>query len=225
MSLTKYIWTEEELPQGSDKWHAWRKEGNSIGASSVAVLVWESKYSNIQIEWEYRTGARPPKAWSAVMQQGNEKEPLARSHYESKYGLVEPLCAVHPDYPWMRASFDAVKIDRTAIAEIKCPKNLKNHHLQTRKGEVPLHRRAQLQWQLAIANRLWGIEEAHYFSYWSDKDDEHKRIIVPYDRERAALLIRRGEIFKGYVDRNERPPYNLFREDANLIAIGGGIDG
>lgn len=204
----KYVWTEEELPQGSPEWHEWRKGG--LGGSGVACLMYESPYESIQMSWEIRTGNRPPKVFSAAMAQGNQKEPEARDYYEERFGDVEALCAVHPSLPWVRCSFDGVRIDRTAIVEIKCPKNLANHRSQTKAGTVPKHRRAQLQWQLAIANALWGVDECHYWSYWNQ--DEYKRIVVPYNRDYTAELIRRGEIFLGYVERKERPPVNLFRE-------------
>jgi putative phage-type endonuclease len=210
------IWTEEELQQGSAEWHEWRKSG--LGASSVACLKYESPYESIQMLWERMMGLRPAKNYSAVMRQGTEKEPLARAWYEREYGLVEPLCVVHPDFPWMRASFDGVRYDRSALVEIKSPGTLAGHKRQIAGGKVPKHRKAQLQYQLEIARAIWGIEENHYVSYWDDK--EAKRIVVPYDKEYATDLRERAEIFMGYVARKERPPIDLFRENAPLIAIG-----
>jgi predicted phage-related endonuclease len=151
------------------------------------------------------------------MQRGTDLEPIARKKYEEVYYTkTEQMCLLHPEYHWMRTSLDGITVDRKYTLEIKCPKDLANHKRQTKDGKVPRHRRAQIQHQLAVCNAHFGTEVAHYWSYVDDNN--YKLIEVRIDHEYIAELIRRERIFLDYVERNERPPFNLFREGHGLIA-------
>lgn len=134
----KLIWTEEELPQGSDEWLEWRK-GNSpdaltemtFGGSEVAALMYMNEWKTPHDIYDYKTGAKVQEfsEWAMeAIEKGNRLEPVARAHYESEFGVkTEQLCAIHPDYPWMRTSLDGITEDRKVILEIKSPKTIKTH--------------------------------------------------------------------------------------------------
>ena len=55
------------------------------------------------------------------LQRGRELERPARRAYEQQVGIqMEPLCLVHDQLEWMRASLDGLSFDGSVL-EIKCP--------------------------------------------------------------------------------------------------------
>lgn len=236
----KLIWTEEELPQGSDEWLRFRgatgefapRGGfqHTLGGSEIACLMYATCWKSMGMLWEEKLGMRQKGDFTEVMQRGNHFEPLARKIYSDSFGVeVEQLCAVHPDYPWMRTSLDGITKDKRVVLEIKTPKNRANHEKQTKNGKVVAHRYPQMQWQLAVMMAHFpSVERVDYVSFLIEEKDEdgndienpnmEMKIIKVYpDMDYIREIIRRAEIFIGYLDRRERPPVNLFRETEPLV--------
>src|SRR5690606_29950916 len=79
------------------------------------------------------------------------------------------LCAIHPEFPWMRTSLDGITEDNRVILEIKSPRSLENHIKQTKSGDVPSYRYPQLQWQLAVMREHFPeVERVDYISFYAD---------------------------------------------------------
>jgi predicted phage-related endonuclease len=67
--------------------------------------------------------------------------------------------AVHPQFPWMRASLDGWNAAERVVLEIKCPGKV-DHELAL-EGKVPEKYYPQLQHQIFVAN----AERADYYSF------------------------------------------------------------
>jgi putative phage-type endonuclease len=232
----KLIWTEEELPQGSQEWLDWREGGNeegifTIGGSETAALMYMSPFGVPLDLYNLKKGLATKdfsELQMEIMDRGTRLEPLARRHYENKFGVsVNQLCAVHPRYPWMRTSLDGLTEDGKVILEIKSPKNLANHTKQTKNGIVPAYRYPQMQWQIAVMREHFPqVERVDYVSFYAEETEDGsiinaEMVVIPIyaNDEFIAEMIRRAEIFIEHL-KNETPPEpTLFTRREELIAV------
>lgn len=163
----KLIYTNEELPQRSEEWLSIRS--NLIGGSEVASILDLNPYEDAYKTWQYKTGRIKPKKENAAMRRGAELEPeaLEAIKKEIKYSKIDPYFAIHPEYTFASASFDGVDLEKEFIVELKCPSTAGNFKSVFTDG-IPIYYYPQIQWQLMIANALWGINKAYFCSYYPD---------------------------------------------------------
>lgn len=224
----KLIWTEEELPQGSEEWLAWRRgEGESgteltIGGSETAALMYMSPWTLPQDLYKQKLGL-VEKTFSdsarKAMAHGTAMEPFARAAYETTFETkARQLCAIHPEYPWMRTSLDGITEDNRVVLEIKSPSSLERHIKQTMGNVIPAYRYPQLQWQLAVMREHFeGVERVDYVSYFADLDEDGEflmtdMVVIPIlpDEEFIAEIVRRAKIFIQYLKARIMPPATIF---------------
>lgn len=182
------------LTQGSDAWRAWRMGG--IGGSDAPAVMGVSPWVSPRQLYEQKTtlGAETP--INDAMRRGMELEPRARAAYESMTGhVLEPACAVHEEYDWLRMSFDGLTFDGKHAVEIKCPG--RSAHNTALEGCVPEHYIPQVQHAFLI-----GVETLDYFSF-----DGESGVIVPVTRDDDYLeeLFDKEVTFWDCVV-NHRPP-------------------
>jgi putative phage-type endonuclease len=121
----------------------------------------EAAFKTPRMLWSIKTRRAQEDAAGPAARRGRELERRARRAYEQQVGIqMEPLCLVHDQLEWMRASLDGLSFDGSTVLEIKCPMNV---HDQTvaRQGSVPPQYYAQLQHALEVSR----AEEVHYWSF------------------------------------------------------------
>src|SRR5271166_4064737 len=151
--------TIERLHQNTPEWHRWRRQG--IGASDAPVIMGETAFKTPRTLWSIKTGRMQEASAGPAARRGRELERFARRAYERQTGIqVEPLCLVHEEFEWMRASLDGLSFDGSTLVEIKCPLSLRDR-AAAREGHVPSQYHAQLQHQLEVS----GASQAHYWSF------------------------------------------------------------
>jgi putative phage-type endonuclease len=206
---TKLIYKESELPQGSEEWLHFRSFG--LGGSEIACLMGANLWKDYTHLWEIKTGVKGDDfQTNEAIEKGKRLEPVAREDYEKRYGRkMEPVCMLHPKYPWMRTSLDGLSEDGKIILEIKVPFTKENHLRQTEGGKIPSWRYPQMQHQIAVVSGHYDVERVDYYSYIEDGDP----ICIPVypDWEYIQELIRREEIFFGYIERKEQPTEEMFQ--------------
>jgi putative phage-type endonuclease len=176
----------ERLQQNTPEWHRWRRQG--LGASDAPVIMGESAIKTTRMLWSIKTGRMQEEA----------PGPAARRVYERDVGIqMEPLCLVHDELEWMRASLDGLSFDGSTVLEIKCPTNMR-YRSAARDGSVPPHYYAQLQHELEVAR----AKELHYWSF-----DGSKGILVRVrpDREYLKRLLDAEAAFWNLVRENVWP--------------------
>jgi len=182
----------ERLQQNTPEWHRWRRQG--IGASDAPVIMGETPFKTPRTLWSIKTGRMPEEPAGPAARRGRELECFARRAYERETGMqVEPLCLVHQELEWMRASLDGLSFDGATLVEIKCPLSLRDR-LSAEQGRIPSHYHAQLQHQLEVS----GAERAHYWSFHGTKG-----IIIEIrpDREYARrLMVAEAEFWRRVKD-------------------------
>ena len=125
----------ERLHQNTAEWHRWRRQG--IGASDAPVIMGETPFKTPRTLWSIKTGRMQEGPAGPAARRGRELERFARRAYERRTGIqVEPLCLVHHEFEWMRASLDGLSFDGSTLLEIKCPLSLAGSRI-SRAGSYP----------------------------------------------------------------------------------------
>jgi putative phage-type endonuclease len=208
----------EGLIQNTEKWLKWREDG--IGGSEASCIMGTNPYDDVIVCWQRKLNLIPDitetaSKWSLeAMQRGHDLEPEARQLFELEFGLkMNPVCMIHPEYDFMRASLDGLSCDGNIVLEIKCP-GLTTHR-EALEGKIRPYYYTQMQHQMSVA----GAELCYYFSYTDlDNIDTYKLIEVPRDEEYIKRLIERESIFWEYVVNKTEPDISKFEvKDAGLL--------
>ena len=188
--------TIERLHQNTPEWHRWRMHG--IGASDAPVIMGETAFKTPRTLWSIKTGRMREGSAGPAARRGRELERFARRAYERQTGIqVEPLCLVHEEFDWMRASLDGLNFDGSTLLEIKCPLNPQDR-ASAQQGRIPSQYHAQLQHQLEVS----GAELAHY---WSFHGTDGILVEMRPDREYAKRLIEAEAAFWQLVKEDRWP--------------------
>jgi putative phage-type endonuclease len=180
-----------------------------IGASDAPVIMGDSPFRTPKTLWSLKTGRMREEPAGPAARRGRELEHFARLIYERQAETqMEPLCLVHPEFEWMRASLDGLSFDGSTLLEIKCPLNLRDR-ASAQEGRIPSLYNAQLQHQLEVS----GAERAHYWSF-----DERDGILIEIrpDREYVKRLVEAEATFWQLVKENRWPELTTEELDLNL---------
>jgi putative phage-type endonuclease len=169
----------------------------------------DTAFKTARTLWSIKTGRMQEGAAGPAARRGRELERFARRAYEQQTGIqVEPLCLVHEEFEWMRASLDGLSFDGSTLLEIKCPLSLRDR-ASVRQGRIPSQYHAQLQHQLEVS----GAERAHY---WSFHGTDGILVEIRPDREYAKRLVEAEAAFWQLVKENRWP--QLLNEELDLSA-------
>jgi putative phage-type endonuclease len=186
----------ERLHQNTAEWHRWRIQG--IGASDAPVIMGETPFKTPRALWSIKTGRGQEEPPGPAARRGRQLERFARRAYERQTGIqMEPLCLVHEEIEWMRASLDGLSFDGSTLLEIKCPLSLRDRR-SAQDGRVPSQYYAQLQHQLEVS----GARQAHY---WSFDGTDGILIETTPDKEYARKLMEAEAAFWQLVKENRWP--------------------
>ena len=172
-----------EMAQDSRAWLKWRKKG--VGASESAAILGLNP-------WSAREDVRLDKLSPDRIDEGNEHtrrgkrlEPVAREMYETMMGWpMTPVCCVHDDYDFIRASLDGIRDDGRLVLEIKAPSQ--RWHQHTLEEGIPDWYACQVQHQLMVT----GAPLAHFVSYCpAYKARPYTMLSVKADPEFQRILL------------------------------------
>lgn len=206
------------MEQGSPEWFAARL--GKVTASRVADIIASTKsgYSasrkNYMTELicERLTGLKTESYTNAAMQRGTELEPIARSVYEMKYGVIvrEVGLIDHPTIPMCGASPDGLTGD-IGIIEIKCP-NPATHVESLLTNEFNHRYFTQMQWQLACTKRTW----CDFVSFCPEIDDDLQLFVKQIPRDDNYIAYLEEEVIKFLNELDEK--LNLLKGLKNGIS-------
>ena len=183
-----------ECEQGSGEWFQARL--GCLTASRVADAIAKLKRKDgeaasrykmkLELACERLTGKVTDNFISPFMQQGTEREPIARAEYEMRNGVyVSTIGFVyHPRIEWAGCSPDGLVGD-SGLIEIKCPKV--ETHLEYLLGEgIPDKYLPQMLWQLACTGREWN----DFVSYHPDMPEDLQLFVkrLPLNDEAKATI-------------------------------------
>lgn len=144
---------------------------------------------------ELMTGNNAEHYVSKWMEQGREREPLARAAYEVETGVFcqQIGFAFHPTIKLAGASPDAL-VGNDGLAEFKAPKT-ETHLAYLYAGVIPEEYRDQMMWQIACCERQWN----DFASYDPTMKDKRLRLFIAprmyRDDQRIAVMNAEVEKF------------------------------
>jgi putative phage-type endonuclease len=209
---------QKQLDQGTGDWFQWRQQG--VTASTVAAMVGVEKWGNTaKTIWTEKTGPITPSNENADMQRGKRLEAPARELYESLFGWsVDPLCVIHDDYDFVRASLDGLRADDQLVVEIKCPREANHQKAISIAAVTDAMERQRMfdysfqsyRYQILFQLLITGAPACHFVSYNENANFGHNKLVVielaAEPKEQQRLLQRVIEFWKFVETRTPPPP-------------------
>jgi putative phage-type endonuclease len=192
------------INQGTEEWFQQRL--GKVTASRISDVIAKTKTGIstsrqnylIQLVSERLTGKKTDSYTNQAMQDGIEREPIARKLYESKTNSIVTEVGFfdHPVIKNSGASPDgAVNSEEegkyAGLIEIKCP--IETTHTNTLMSKsVPTKYIPQMQWQMACTNARW----VDFISFNPNFPDELQVFIKRLDRDDDYIAELETEVMK-----------------------------
>lgn len=184
------------VEQGSIAWRELRA-GNAT-ASRIADIIAKTKTGYSTSRENYMTelvierfGVLSEGFTNAAMVHGKETEPLARSAYELKNGIMVSEIDYVPHKTIKRAGASPDGIVGDGLLEIKCP-NSTTHFNYFLAGEVPDKYKPQMAWQMACTGAKW----CDFVSYDPRVPDDLQYFEIRYERDDVYIATLEAEVTK-----------------------------
>ena len=190
------------IAQGTDEWFQQRL--GKVTASRISDVIAKTKTGVstsrqnylIQLVSERLTGKKADSYTNQAMQDGVEREPMARQLYQSKTNSIVTEVGFfdHPIIKNSGASPDgAVNAEKEGkylgLIEIKCP--IETTHTNTLMSKsVPSKYIPQMQWQLACTGAKW----VDFVSYNPNFPEELQLFVARVDRDDAYIAELEAEV-------------------------------
>lgn len=185
-----------QLAQGTPEWLEYRRirRNASESAAVMGLSPWTTPYQL----WMMKTGRAEQKVTPA-MQRGTDLEPVARTAYEERTGLVmQPVVLQAGAYS---ASLDGLTLGGDLVLEIKCPLRGTRSDLwqDVLAGKVPEHYAVQVQHQLMVS----GAAVAHLWVF-----DGSLGVLLEIGRDDDCMGAIRAawDAFQTSLDTDTPPP-------------------
>jgi putative phage-type endonuclease len=192
------------INQGTEEWFQQRL--GKVTASRISDVIAKTKTGIstsrqnylIQLVSERLTGKKSDSFTNKAMEDGVEREPIARKLYESKTNSIVTEVGFfdHPVIKSSGASPDgAVNAEEegkyAGLIEIKCP--IETTHTNTLMNKsVPSKYIPQMQWQLACTGAKW----VDFVSYNPNFPDTMQIFVARVDRDNAYIAELEAEVLK-----------------------------
>lgn len=177
-----------------------------IGASEAAAACGLSPWTTPFELWQSKRGDAPDQSDNDSMQWGRRLELAIIGRYiEDSSEPVEYPCAsiVHPEYPWMRATPDALSPSR--VIEVKTARSAHDWG-EAGSADVPLQYLLQVTHQMIVTGQQ--LADVAVLIGGSD----YRVYSVPLDEELAALLIAREAEFWQAVESGTPPDVKSIKD-------------
>ena len=160
----------EGLIQGSDAWKEFRECG--IGSSEIAAIMGLSSHKKAIDIYNEKMGLTTPYVNSA-MQRGSSYEAEARKAFEGDSNMpFHPICCIHDEYDYFRASLDGYNEEANSVLEIKVPKE-QNYEAMCK--SIPEMYNIQMQWQMMVS----GAKTAVFLVYNPETKEFKSKVVYP----------------------------------------------
>ncbi len=169
------------LSQQTDSWLLWRQRG--LGASDSCIIVHGSHFGKSKMSlWQEKVGIEKTKARNWAMTEGINSEQETREWFQSVTGLTAtPLCAMHDEHDWLKASLDGWCEAAQMPVEIKYAR--KEWHEDALRGEIPETYRPQLHHQMLVT----GASSSFYVSFNPRYPIATRYALVEYTPDKSVL--------------------------------------
>ena len=197
-----------KVDQRTPEWHKFRQQG--LGASDVASLITGYK-TPMQLYKEKTSSKLIDSKPNSAMQRGIDNEDIARDEVSKQYfHSYEPMCVIHDEHDWARASLDGYCEETGEILEIKVPteRNFDSYF----DDEIPDNYMVQVQWQLFVT----GAKQAIFCAYSPELKYAHT---IKVDRDEALIskiYSIASDLWLNYIAAKIPPSGLIHVDDAGL---------
>jgi len=163
-----------QLEQGTDLWHAFRKE--HLGSSDTPIILGVSPYkTKTELFNEKLFGDRS--VANFAMKRGSALEPIAREKASIALDtILEPAVFESTEHSFMSCSLDGISLSGDILCEIKCPGSI--DHGKALSGQIPDKYMPQLQKKLLVME----ADSLKYYSF-----DGHDGVMLNVYRDDAMI--------------------------------------
>jgi putative phage-type endonuclease len=174
--------------QRTDEWYA--DKLGCVGASRLSDVMAKGEGKTresylYELLAEIDTGATFEKYKSSAMEEGTEKEPLAKEFYQllTFNKIVDTGFILHPTIKRFGASPDGL-ISKDGLIEIKCPL-VTTFEKYRHKRKIDRKYMLQMQGQMSCTGRLW----CDFVMFCPEMKDESKRMIITrVERDNETII-------------------------------------
>lgn len=201
-----------------DEWHAKRR--GVIGASEIAAICGESRYSGPHKIWLLKTGRIPPDDDTRDTTWGHLMEPVARELYERRMGVKasSPGHRVHPDYSFVGATPDGLVYDATGKPVKTVQFKASNRWAGWGADEThdfPAYHYFQVTWEMGVM----GVDMCDLVVLIDGERDIRVYPNIPFDAALFdAMLERARHFWETYVLPDVEPPVDGSLESEARLA-------
>lgn len=201
------------IQQGTKEWHEFRSNG--IGSSEIAAIMGKSPFKKPIDVYNEKMGLTTPFI-SQAMKRGSFYEPEARKAFEGDSHIsFAPVCWIHPDCSYIRASLDGYNLSTNAILEIKVPTE---ENFESLCKKIPTHYMIQIQWQMMTCGATTGV-----FLVYSPELEEFRATVIYPDEKLYAEMKEAAKVFWENFLRGIPPETNeeesIYVQDDKLEAL------
>lgn len=201
-----------DLDQNGPDWHRWRAQG--LGGSDAPTIMNDNNFQCPDELLAVKHGRKVIRETDA-MRRGKEREPIARVKYQQMTGIrCRPVCVVHDEFPWLRASLDGLSEDGQTVLEIKCPTSPGTHY-QALANKVPRYYWAQVQHQLAVT----GCPVLHFFTYFPNDS------LFPVEKQCALVKVLPDQAYIQRLIAHEKRFWERYQREADARKGQGRVQG
>lgn len=193
------------IEQGTPEWHEFRKKG--IGGSDAPIITGLSKYKTPYQLWQIKLGLADNDKESFIADVGSRMETSARARFALETNIdVIPVCAIHDEFDFLRASFDGVCENSRLFLEIKMIGKERIEWVRKNKSVLPDHA-DQVAHQFLVS----GYERGFYCCYTVDgkyekiTDYECIQLHRPSPAQLSVLFESVKSFWQGVLSQNPPP--------------------
>lgn len=195
---------------------------NGIGGSEISAVIGCNPYLDNITLWEYKTGKKEPEDISdkPFVKYGTNAEHHLRELFkldfpEYSVEYIENNSFNNSKYPWALASLDGWLTDaegRKGILEIKTTEILNSMHKEKWDRQIPQNYYCQCLFYMAVLEADFAILKAQLKTVFEGVpylQTKHYRIERAEVQDDIDYLMKEGERFWQYVQKNKQPPLKL----------------
>lgn len=190
------------LEQGTPQWHEFRRAG--IGGSDAPVVEGSSPYTTPRQLYLVKRGEVEEEGGNEfIFAQGHKTEALVRKEFAALTGAeMLPLCLIHSEHDYMRASLDGFDGKKYGVLEAKLVGKAVLEDARD-EGAIPRHHFVQLQHNMEVA----GVD----LGQWYGHDGKTNGILIEIKRDKKFIReqMQREADFWGMVQSGQLPPLTL----------------
>ncbi len=199
-----------------EKWVEFRR--HYLGGSDVSAILGKSKYRTPLMVWMQKQGYLPTEDDSAIMNFGNDFEPILANHFMKVTGLrtqIDNRLRQHSVYPFLRGNIDRLILsndrhDGPGVLELK---TTTSHAVKAWVEPIPVEWKYQIMHYLSIT----GYGYSYLMVYERDTCKYHEPVFIERDDAFISEMTKQCVSWWMFHMEGRRKPQSVSSSDVFLL--------